>query len=327
MKAKKTESRSRLAKPPKAIKWKSSEVYHLRSMLAHVQSKLDRIHVLGPRLAVEAPEMPVGDLISRLRKRKKELIKKISEEDEKTLKKPRSGGSFKQGGSAGRHVWLPPPDLMDAWLRSKMDTLEGKTIIPFSGGVVEPAYFSHRRYQKLRLHHKSCATYHAFEISRYPHGFSFEASLRDDAAWHRDDNPDSASWGSQTGYSIPPPDHDAVVHLNVSVELYSKFTNAADDGGLLVNSVVIEHTNPAGHWPGSLNWEVEPNQVVFLSTKKTGSYDSGPRTFHFDLETKQGASQKIAILLVTHLSAQDGRVDVDGLWWVSSQVYYYFTRT
>ena len=105
MKAKKAESRSRLAKPPKAIKWKSSEVYHLRRNLAHVQSKLNRIHLLGPRLAVEAPELQVGDLISRLRRRKKELIKKISEEDKKILKKrPKSGGVPKGGGGVGRRV-------------------------------------------------------------------------------------------------------------------------------------------------------------------------------------------------------------------------------
>lgn len=206
MKAKTTKSRSKLAGPPKAIKWRSSEVFHLRSMLAHVQSKLDRIHVLGPRLAVEAPEMQVGDLISRLRERKNELIEKISEEDEKILKKRSGSGGVPKGGGGdyAAERWFPPPEGMEKWLESKMDSWEGKPPPFFGAGVVAPEYFSHRRYQKLRLNHKSCASYYAFCVWS-PHGFSFEASLRDDAAWYRDDNPDSASWGSETGYIIPPP--------------------------------------------------------------------------------------------------------------------------
>ena len=327
MKAKKTKSRSKLAGPPKAIKWRSSEVFHLRSMLAHVQSKLDRIHVLGPRLAVEAPEMQVGDLISRLRERKKELITKITQEDKKILKKPRSGGSFKQARSEGREFWPPPPELIDAWLRSRMDSLAGKPPpLPFVSGFVAPAYFRERVYRKLRLNHKSEASYHVDGTGfQQDPMFWFRAKLHDDAAWYRDDNPDSASWGSETAYIIPAPDQDAIVHLNVSVWLVSDFSNAADDGGSLCHSVAMGHTDPDGNWPGPYS-DVESNQVVLLAVKKTDVYYSGWRTFSFAFETKRDVSPAIIVLFVTHLSAQDGQVDAGGRWHVSPEAYYYFTR-
>jgi hypothetical protein len=332
MPAKKAQSGSKPAKPPKAIKWRSSEVYHLRSMLAHVQSKLDRIHVLGPRLAVEAPEMQVGDLISRLRKRKKQLIKKISEEDKKTLKKPRTGGSFKQGGSAGREFWLPPPDLWDLWLRSKMDSLAGKGPFPplaWSSGFVEPKYWREKAYEKLRLNHNSDADYDAgFGLER--DCFYFRAELTDDAAILRDDNPDRASWGSELIYTFPPPEADAVLHVSFSISVGCNFTNAADDGGHLVHSVVINHTDPDGNWPPwpiGIYAEVEPNQVVFLSTKEDGFYSSsGPGRFDLAFEAKLGREPAIFILFVTHLSAQDGLVESDGSWYVPAQMKYHYIR-
>ena len=333
MKAKKTRPRSKVARPPKAIKWRSSDVYHLRRNLAHVQSKLDRIHLLAPRLAVEAPEMQVADLISRLRQRKKELMKKISEENKKTLKKPRTGGVFKQGGSADREFWLPPPDLWDLWLRSKMDSLAGKRPFPplaWSSGFVEPKYWREKAYEKLRLNHNSDADYHA-GFGLEPDLFDFRAELTDDAAIYRDDNPDRASWGSELIYTFPPPEADAILHVSFSISVGGTFTNAADDGGHLVHSVVINHTDPDGNWPPwpiGIYAEVEPNQVVFLSIKEDDFYSSsGPGSFDLAFEAKRGREPAIFILFVTHLSAQDGLVETDGRWYVPAQMQYYFTRT
>jgi hypothetical protein len=334
MKAKKTESRSKLAKPPKAIKWKSSEVYHLRRNLAHVQSKLDRIHVLGPRLAVEAPEMQVGDLISRLRQRKKELIKKISEENEKTLRKPRSGGSFKQGGSAGREFWLPPPDLWDLWLQYRMDSLAGKGPFPpsaWSSGFVEAQYWREVAYEKLKVKNKLDPSYSAgFGLER--DHFYFHGRLSDDTPFFGGDDPNEASWGSELIYTFPPPEADAILHVSFSISVGCNFTDAADDGGLLVHSVVINHTDPDGNWPNyptGIYAEVERDQVVFLHVNATHFYYSSgpPGMFDLTFEAKRGREPAIFILFVTHLRAQDGLVETDGRWYVPAQMKYHYIRT
>ena len=332
MPAKKAQSGSKPAKPPKAIKWRSSEVYHLRSMLAHVQSKLDRIHLLGPRLAVEAPEMQVGDLISRLRKRKKELIKKISEEDKKILKRrPKSGGVPKGGGGDYEaELYIPPPEDMEAWLRSKMDSLVGKPRNFFAAGVVEPEYFREKAYEKLSLNRNSKEDYHADLGLRSDYDeLHFRATLTDNTACQDQDDPSLASRGSEFIYTIPPPDRDAIVHLSFGVRVYNRFLNAADHGGLLVHSLVVNHTDPDGNWPPwpvGIYSEVEPNQIVFLDTKETGYYLSPLRTFNFALETKRDRQPALFLLFVTHLSAQDGKVDTEGYWYVRPKVQYHFAR-
>lgn len=325
MKAKKTNSPSKLVGPRKAVQWRSSEVFHLRSMLAHVQSKLDRIHVLGPRLAAEAPEMQVSDLITRLRKRKKELIKKISEEDKKILnKRPESGGIFKDGKY---HVeyYLPPLEGTEKWLESRMDSWKYTPPYFFGAGCVEPAYFKKLSYRKLRLHHKSKASYQVWPVGPGQYAdFWFRAKLNDDAAWYRDDNPDSASWGSETAYFIPAPDRDAIVHLSFWVYLSCNFVNAADDGGRLCHSVSMEHTDPDGHWSG-LYSEVESSQVVFIQEKKTDNY-SHWRTFRLAFETKRDISPAVCVLFLTNLSAQDGKVDTAGRWIASPELHYFFSE-
>jgi len=275
--------------------------------------------------------MQVGDLISRLRKRKKELIKKISEEQKKTLKKrPKSGGVPKGGGeSYAAERWIPPPELIDAWLASKMGWWAGKPSFILGSGVVEPEYWREKAYEKLKVKHKSDASYSAgFGLER--DSFYFHGELKDDAAISLVDNPNQASWGSELIYTMPPPEADAVVHVSFPISVGCNFTNAADDGGLLVHSVVVNHTDPDGNWPNypvGIYAEVEPSQVVFLDVKETGFYySSGPGIFDLAFETKRGRQPAIFVLFVTHLRAQDGLVDTDGWWYVPARMQYHFIR-
>jgi hypothetical protein len=275
----------------------------------------------------------VGDLISRLRQRKKELIKKISEEDKKILKKrPNSGGVPKGGGgSYATEQYIPAPEEMDAWAAFRRDySLGGKPPNFFGAGVVEPEYFREKAYEKLSLNRKSEEEYHA-DLGLLPEydQLRFRATLTDDTACQDDDDPSLASRGSEFIYTVPPPDRDAVVHLSFGVRVYNHFLNAADHGGLLVHSLVVNHTDPDGNWPPwpvGIYAEVEPNQIVFLDTKETGYYLSPLRTFSLAFETKRDREPALFLLFVTHLSAQDGKVDTEGYWYIRPKVQYHFTR-
>ena len=76
---------TRKAEAIKTVKWESSDTFYMKRSLAHIQRKLDRISELSHRLEVEAPDLTTAELITRLKKKKQRLIKKIFVKDRRYL--------------------------------------------------------------------------------------------------------------------------------------------------------------------------------------------------------------------------------------------------
>lgn len=313
-------SQKRKKKVQKKVNWGSSDAFYLRRSLAHVQQKLNRIAELSPRLEVEAPELTLSELVARLRKRKKQLVKEIAKTNRKSKKNMWTGFTFR-------------PQTWESHL-------SGLNIIykPFPGGVLAPMCSYHSgssskpridpyAYQRSWLNHGSTADYavddHYFD--QYT-TFLFDAELNDDAAWYRDDNPDWIEWGTEIGYSIRWPvmqKCSAIVTVEVSIRVISEFTNAADDGGSGFHSIAFAHTDPSGNWPAGVA-DVSSLQDIVLQLNSSGHYDSDWQKYTISFEVNRDVSAGLAVLLVTHLRAQDGKVETYGQWLASPRADYSF---
>jgi hypothetical protein len=319
MAAKKKVSTSQ-GKTKKTVKWGSSDAFYLRRSLAHVQRKLSRFNEIAPRLAVEVPDLPADELIKRIKKRKIQLVKEIAAAERKSKKKQWSGAIPLPYGSGG--PWHVPPEFLERVYKPWPEGIMRKCL--FFGGYTKPAYLKDQAYRRSWLNHDSTASYtpddHYFDNYAT---ILFRGELNDDASIWRDDNPDWIEWGTESGYYIPAPECDAIVSLEVSIRVISEFTNAADDGGSGFHSVAFAHTDANGNWPGDI-CDVTSIQSIMLELGNTGHYDSDWQTFRFSFNVKGGATPGLGMLLVTHLSAQDGKVESLGQWLISQRVYYSF---
>jgi len=313
-------------KAPKTVKWGGSDVFYLRRSLANVQRKLDRIPELLPKLVVEAPDLKPDKLIARIRKRKLQLIKEIAAAQRKAKKSYWMSPIPRPMGAESGHFYH---QRSAEWFREKPfpgENIMQKCVYP--SGHTSEKWINRYDYGRSWLNHDSTASYGVDDqyFGQYA-TILFNAELNDDAAWYRDDNPDWIEWGTEVGYYIPALFFracDAMVTIEVSIRVISEFTNAADDGGSGFHSVAFAHTNPDGSWPAAI-CDVPSIQDIVLQLNNTGHYDSGWLTYRSSFEVKAKKRAGLALLFITHLSAQDGTVSTYGQWLTSPREYYSFS--
>jgi len=312
-------ARTKKKEKENSVNWEGAydDEFHLRRSLGHLQEKINRMGELIPRLAIDSPDLTPETLLTRMKERKKKLLQKVTSVERKTKKRHWSGAVLRPQAIGG---------LMD-WWREK----------PPPGGKpgIEPSCFygsghSHARtlvwdaYEESWINHDSSKLYGVDSQYWDEHAtILFSGKLNDDASLIRDDNPDWVEWGTEVRFYMQRPNCDATITVDLSIRLLSGFTNAADDGGSCFHSIAFAHTDPMGHWPDSVY--VPSVQEIIVEFTGNDSYDSGWRNYSIRFDVRKGRRPRIAVLFITHLSAQDGTVTAVGQWNHSHAANYQFS--
>ena len=307
MATKKESVRNRKQRKEEPVKWESThdDAFYLKRSLANVQNKINRMGELIPRLALDASDLTPEKLLARMKASKKEFQRRVSRAEKKT-KKTHWPGAMR----------IPYP--FDIWKRPwderPFDFGKPGKLQPCSypSGMSYWRWLTEYAYDVSWINHDSTMLYSVDSQYWESHAtILFGAELDDDAAMLRDDNPDWAEWGSEVGFRIPNIKCRGAITVSLWIRLVTSFTNAADDGGTCFHSVAFAHTDPSGHFQGVY---VPSVQEILKDFNGTGNYDSGWLKYSMTFDVLAGTRPRVAVLFVTHLSAQDGTVTAVGQW-------------
>ncbi len=131
------------------------------------------------------------------------------------------------------------------------------------------------------------------------------ASLNDDAAWYRNDNPDHFTPIYEVTWNLPVMSCDCLAHCRVMTDQRATFTDAADDAGGCKTFIAIKGTQPDGNFASMIIPTTE--QLVLSATDSADAEDQ--RFFNLAFVVNAGVQGKVALANGVFLYAQDGRVE------------------
>jgi hypothetical protein len=306
------------------INWLENKHFSLLHELSHISRKLRNIGGLKERLAIEAPDVSMEEIIHRLRKRKEDLIAKISMDKETSLKLLNTWNSPPYR-SANFRVLRKYPNIAPDQYASFFDpsTIFGDRECNLTEGSTRFYSYEPYAWDHYGLQHNSTASY-AVDYGSYLQNGSliFHAELNDDAAALRNDSPDTKEWGSEITWSLPETNCDITAVCRIGIQLITNFTNGADDGGELVHAVAFAHSDIDGNLPEEII--LGGIYDVLCYCDESQNIDSGHSEWIIAFDLNAGAEGKIALGLMTRLKALDGLVTSLGQWYVSRYISYQF---
>jgi len=317
----KKSARTKKNEEENSVKWEGAhdDAFHLRRALGHLQKKINRMGEQIPRIALDAPDLTPETLLARMKAHKKELLRKVTTVERKTKKMQWSGAVLRPQAFGGpMDWWRGQPQL------GRKPGIDLDPACFYASGSAHARSLNLEAYEESWINHDSKRSY---DVDPQYWGqyatIMFRGELDDDASWIRNDNPDWTEWGTEVRFYMQRPNCNATITVDLSIRLVSGFTNAADDGGSCFHSVAFTHTDPMGHWPDSVY--VPSVQEMIVEFTDTDSYDSGWRNYSIRFDVAKGRRPRIAVLFVTHLSAQDGTVTAVGQWVHSPTTYYQYS--
>jgi len=302
------------------VKWVLDEAFQNRRDLQHVSRKLQRICELKSRIDIEAPDLGIEKLIERLKRRKKELIKKVSMNTKEAKKFIAAFRSPNPGGPTERapltleeyHAQKTRPDLATIlpgyWADKACEIDQGwkryDWFFPYAWEYSDPDS-------------EVSSFYAEWETFESLGSYLFRGELVDDGSG---DEPDQSCWGQEFGWILPKAECDAKAICDITVRVVSEFTNAADENGYLGHAVHFADSDENGNLPNEA--KIGGLYDVVISRLDSGHSDSGWCRYSISFDVNAGAQGKLAVLVRTSLEAEDGLVEVYGSWSVDRSIYY-----
>lgn len=299
-------------KPPLSAATLLSDKQRLMMRLSEVSRRLREIDQRTRRLTLEHADITAEDYVARLRKTKEQLTR----DAQRLLLKPdvaatapsfiplmrESSNSDQRYGFRKGKIILPESLPVT---RSIQADQAGGGACPIIQDLLAPV--SGLDEYKGDLHHGSTAGTSLDRSFRDRDGVVFaQAYLTDDAAWYRDDNPDTYFAVYTEEWAFPPAPCDMWVICCIDCSQRIEFTNAADDGGWAQCGVLASWTDLNGNF-------VSVNTRTALNTFNSSSSGSANSERFAVVKTFPVAAGRLAGFAVGHfirLSAQDGTVEV-----------------
>jgi hypothetical protein len=320
-------SNAESAKP--VVEWQSSETYDPERHLAYINGKLREVLARKERLAVEAPDLKLEDVLERLRQRREDLLKLIRSKSEERHTPPVPHVFIEQfqarDSSHFSEARLP---LGECDYLRRMRERNTPRVQDYHRGT-QTGYQPIEDLVSLDLsssiNHNSLCFMGLDTEPLDEHGvFIFAAFLDDDEAFWRDDNPDSVAWGQSVHWKFPVRPFRSIVMCNLALRVQGTCSDLTGDFGEGYHSIALATTEPDGEFlPRPVMCPVD---YVMVEFDASGQYDSGEHGFHFEIPVDAYASAGLAVLLITYLRAQDGEVSTFGQWRINDsldgQVFY-----
>lgn len=299
---------------------KAARYQDLVDDLSYVTEKIKRLPDLLKRLPIEAPDVQIETIFKRLKKKRHEIKTKLqsykSGEEISGSRKQRlvsferaliSLEEWLRRQQASNVLWPPP------YVVNECPSIEGFSppILSQEGSEITA----------LRdINHNSTYSYGigATGYDNYTLYYMFLASLNDDAAWWRDDDPDHIGWFDGLCFFMPEALCDCLVRCDFYIKCEGEVMSTADDYNKVKQYIYVAWPDENGNLPPSVSFG---SAALTINNFSNGPEFSGSLNVGVQFKVKRGVSPCFVLANCTELKAQDGELAIKGNWTVSGAHY------